>query len=48
MKAAGERKFIRWVHIILSVPVIGYIYSPVAKLHYASNAVRWFFFPSLY
>ncbi len=45
MKAAGERKFIRWVDIILSVLVIGYIYGLVAKLHYASNAVRWVFFP---
>ena len=36
---------IRWVHIVLSIPVIGYIYGPVAHLHYAANAVRWVFFP---
>jgi len=45
MKASTERIFIRWVHIILSIPVIGYIYGPVARLHYAANAVRWVFFP---
>ncbi len=45
MKASTERKVIRWVHIILSIPVIGYIYGPVAQLHYAALAVRWVFFP---
>jgi len=37
MKAATERKIIRWAHILLS--------SPVAHLHYAANAVRWVIFP---
>jgi len=32
MKASTERKIIRWIHIILSVPVIGYIYGPVAQI----------------
>jgi len=45
MKASTERKVIRWVHIILSIPVIGYIYGPVAQLHNAALAVRWVFFP---
>ena len=45
MKASTERKVIRWVHVILSIPVIGYIYGPVAQLHYAELAVRWVFFP---
>ena len=45
MKAATERKIIRWLHILLSIPVIGYIYGPVAHLHYAANAVRWVFSP---
>jgi len=36
---------IRWMHILLSIPIIGYIYGPVAQLHYAANAVRWVFFP---
>ena len=45
MKASTERMVIRWVHILLSIPVIGYIYGPVAHLHYAANAVRWIFFP---
>jgi uncharacterized membrane protein len=45
MKASTERKVIRWVHILLSIPVVGYIYGSVAQLHYAAMAVRWVFFP---
>jgi hypothetical protein len=45
MNAALERKIIRWMHIILSIPVVGYIYGPVAKLTYAAMAVKWVFFP---
>jgi len=45
MKASTERMIIRWLHILLSIPVIGYIYGPVAQLHYAALAVRWVFFP---
>jgi hypothetical protein len=45
MKASTERKIIRWVHILLSIPVIGYIYGPVAQIPEASMMVRLFFFP---
>jgi hypothetical protein len=45
MKAATERKIIRWMHILLTIPVVGYIYGPVSQYHYAANAVREVFFP---
>ncbi|WP_343703169.1 hypothetical protein [Chitinophaga sp.] len=45
MKASTERKIIRWLHIILSIPVIGYIYGPVAAIPNAASGVRWVFFP---
>jgi hypothetical protein len=45
MKASTERKIIRWAHILLSIPIIGYIYGPVAKIPEASMMVRAFFFP---
>jgi hypothetical protein len=45
MTAALERKIIRWVHIILGIPVVGYIYGPVATLPHAAAAVKWVFFP---
>jgi thiosulfate reductase cytochrome b subunit len=45
MKAATERKIIRWLHIVLSIPILGYIYGPVAGNPPAANAVRWVFLP---
>ncbi len=45
MKAATERKIIRWLHIIMSIPVAGYIYGPVADMPNPSLAVKWVFFP---
>lgn len=45
MKAHTERKIIRWIHIILSIPVVGLIYGPVSGIPYAVSAIRWVFFP---
>ena len=45
MKASTERKIIRWAHILLSIPVIGFIYGPVAYIPAAAAAVRYVFFP---
>jgi hypothetical protein len=32
MNAAVERKLLRWLDLILSIPIIGYIYGPVAEI----------------
>jgi len=45
MKAATERKIIRWLHIIASIPVIGYIYGPVKDFPNAVLAIKWVIFP---
>lgn len=43
MKAATERKIIRWLHIIISIPIIGYIYGQVPEK--AVYALRYVFLP---
>ena len=45
MKAATERKIIRWIHIILSIPIVGYIYGPVAQMPGPAMMVRFVFLP---
>lgn len=45
MKAATERKIIRWMHIILSIPILGYIYGPVSTIPRAANMVRFVILP---
>ena len=47
MKAAAERKLIRWLHILISIPVMGYIYGPVSQIPAASLLVKTIFFPVL-
>ncbi len=37
MKAASERQFIRILHLTLSIPIVGYIYGPVASIPQVAN-----------
>lgn len=47
MKASTQRKLVRWIHLIIGIPVVGYIYGPVSQMHVPSMLVRWVFFPVL-
>jgi hypothetical protein len=46
MKGVASRLFFRWVHIICSIPIIGYIYSPFEVIPDYAPATRFVFFPS--
>lgn len=45
MKAASERRVIRIVHLVLSIPLLGYIYGPVASIPQAARFTRWVAMP---
>lgn len=45
MKTATERKIIRWIHILFSIPILGYIYGPVASLKYPALVTKFIFLP---
>jgi hypothetical protein len=45
MNAAAVRATYRWLHILLSVPILGYIYGPVAEIPRAAFATRFVFVP---
>ena len=45
MNAATERKLIRWIHLTLSIPIIGFIYGPVARIPRAAFATKFVFVP---
>ncbi|WP_298738716.1 hypothetical protein [uncultured Chitinophaga sp.] len=47
MKAATERKIIRWMHIVLSIPILGYIYGPVSTIPVGSALVRFVMLPAV-
>lgn len=45
MKDATKRSIVRWVHIVLAIPIIGYIYSPFEGIPNYAPAVRFVFLP---
>jgi hypothetical protein len=47
MSAPVERKVIRWLHILISIPIVGYVYGPVSEIPEAVVVVRYIFFPVL-
>jgi len=45
MKEATKRSILRWIHIIISIPIIGYIYGPFEETPKYAPAVRFVFLP---
>src|SRR5437879_7321429 len=45
MKDDTQRSIFRWIHIIFSIPILGYIYSPFEKLPDYAPATRFVFLP---
>jgi hypothetical protein len=45
MSQATFRLILRWIHIIVSIPILGYIYSPFDKLPMYAFRTRFVFFP---
>ena len=47
MNEGTKRTIIRWVHLILSIPIIGYVYSPFEELPNYAPVVRYVSIPVL-
>ena len=47
MKEATIRSIFRWIHIILAIPIIGYVYSPFKELPNYAPVVRFIAIPVL-
>lgn len=45
MKASTQRALVRWLHLVASIPLAGYIYGPVADIPRAAFAVKWVLVP---
>jgi hypothetical protein len=39
------RQIFRWIHIVFSIPILGYIYSPFEEIPKYAPAVRHVFVP---
>jgi predicted tellurium resistance membrane protein TerC len=45
MSNATKRAILRWIHLVLAIPIIGYVYSPFAELPNYAPIVRYIAFP---
>jgi hypothetical protein len=42
---ATKRSILRWVHLVIAIPILGYIYSPFAELPSYAAVTRFVFAP---
>lgn len=42
-----KRSILRWVHLVLTIPVLGYIYQPASEVQEYAGGVRYLFVPIL-
>ena len=47
MREITKRRIFRTIHLVLAIPIIGYIYSPFAVLPDYAPATRFVFFPAM-
>ncbi len=47
MKETTKRSIFRWIHIVLAIPIVGYIYSPFDLVHYYAAPTRFVFVPGI-
>ena len=45
ISASTQRIVIRWIHLVLAIPVIGYIYSPFEELPNYAPVTRYIAIP---
>ena len=47
MKDVTVRTIVRCIHIVFSIPILGYIYSPFEKIPNYAPATRFVFVPAM-
>ncbi len=47
ISAATQRMIVRWTHLVLAIPIIGYVYSPFEELPNYAPVVRYIAIPVL-
>src|SRR5207253_10766539 len=45
ISGASKRSILRWIHLIVAIPILGYIYSPFAELPNYAAVTRFVFAP---
>lgn len=47
MTQSTLRTIVRWIHVIFSIPIIGYVYSPFEDIPQYAAPTRFVFLPML-
>ena len=47
MNQATKRSIVRWIHLLFSIPIIGYVYSPFEEIPKYATPTRYVFLPLL-
>jgi len=47
ISSATKRSVLRWIHLIFTIPILGYVYSPFEELPNYAPVVRFVFVPVL-
>lgn len=47
MTETTKRSIVRWIHLVFSIPIIGYIYSPFEQLPNYASTVRYVAVPAI-
>ncbi len=47
MSNATKRSIVRWIHVVLAIPIIGYIYSPFEQIPNYARVTRFVYVPVL-
>jgi hypothetical protein len=47
MTAWRERDIVRFLHLVLSIPIVGYLYGPVEHIPQAAFFARWIAMPAI-
>ncbi len=45
ISSTRKRSFLRWLHVLITIPIFGYIYGPAAEVQEYAPAVRYVFVP---
>jgi hypothetical protein len=45
MNSTAKRSILRWIHVLLAIPILSYIYGPPSEVQPYASAVRLIFVP---
>ena len=45
ISSAAKRSILRWIHLFVTIPILGYIYEPASEVQQYAGAVRFVFVP---